>query len=61
LKEAEMFAHHCSACDRKMLIFPGQIARMHNTDHGIEVDFTCWCGNPQTWAPAAANGSLVAA
>ncbi len=56
-----MFAHHCSACDRKMLIFPGQIARMHNTDHGIEVDFTCWCGNAQTWAPAAANGSLVAA
>ncbi|MDP2775451.1 MAG: hypothetical protein Q8O61_17995 [Nocardioides sp.] len=43
-----MFAHTCSACSTRYLIFPSQIAAVRNTDEGIAVDFTCWCDAPQT-------------
>jgi hypothetical protein len=43
-----MFAHHCTACDRRQLIFPGQVDRIDNTDHGMVVGFRCWCGSEQT-------------
>ncbi|WP_232680382.1 hypothetical protein [Nocardioides sp. R-C-SC26] len=42
-----MFAHHCTSCTRRQLIFPSQITSMDNTDHGIVVRFTCWCGAEQ--------------
>jgi hypothetical protein len=43
-----VFAHHCTACDRRQLVFPSQVDRVDNTDHGIVVDFRCWCGAEQT-------------
>lgn len=43
-----MFDHHCTACDKRQLIFPGQVTGLTNTDHGIVVAFTCWCGADQT-------------
>jgi hypothetical protein len=43
-----VFDHHCTACDRRQLIFPSQVSRLDNTDHGIVVDFVCWCGSEQT-------------
>ena len=43
-----MFDHHCTACDRRQLIFPSQVTSLDNTDHGIVVSFTCWCGADQT-------------
>ncbi len=43
-----MFDHHCTACDRRQLIFPSQVTRLDNTDHGIAVDFVCWCGSEQS-------------
>ena len=43
-----MFDHHCTACDKRQLIFPSQITSMVNTDHGIIVAFQCWCGAEQT-------------
>lgn len=43
-----MFDHHCTSCERRELIFPDQIVAMANTDHGIVVAFTCWCGADQT-------------
>jgi hypothetical protein len=43
-----MFAHTCTACARRSLIFPGQITHLDNTDHGPVVTFTCWCGATQT-------------
>ena len=55
-----MFDHHCTACAKRQLIFPSQVTGMVNTDHGIIVAFTCWCGADQTMlsgakaAPAAA-------
>ena len=32
-----MFDHHCTACDRRQLIFPSQVTSLDNTDHGIVV------------------------
>ncbi|GAA4815602.1 hypothetical protein ACFQ0K_07280 [Nocardioides caeni] len=43
-----MFAHHCSACHKRQLIFPSQVTALDNTDAGIVVHFTCWCSAPQT-------------
>ena len=43
-----MFEHHCTACDKRQLIFPSQITAVSNTEHGIAVAFTCWCGAGQT-------------
>ncbi|MCY7395535.1 MAG: hypothetical protein LH468_05155 [Nocardioides sp.] len=42
-----MFLHACTACERRQLIFPSQVTSLDNTDHGIEVSFTCWCGVEQ--------------
>jgi hypothetical protein len=43
-----MFDNHCTACDQRQLIFPSQVTSMSNTDHGIVVTYTCWCGAEQT-------------
>ncbi|WP_340539165.1 hypothetical protein [Nocardioides sp. GXZ039] len=43
-----MFLHTCTACGKRQLNFPSQITDLVNTDHGIIVAFTCWCGEPQT-------------
>lgn len=43
-----MFAHDCTACGKRQLIFPGQITSMDNTGAGIELGFTCWCGAEET-------------
>ena len=60
-----MFAHHCSACAQRQLIFPSQITEMENTERGIVVHFACWCGAPQTMVTgrraAAAHGEPVPA
>ena len=45
-----MFDHLCTACDKRQLIFPSQVTSLVNTDHGIIVAFTCWCGAEQTAA-----------
>jgi hypothetical protein len=42
-----MFDHHCTACDKRQLIFPSQVTALTNTDRGIVVRFTCWCGSEQ--------------
>ncbi len=34
-----MFDHHCTACDKRQLIFPSQVTSLVNTDHGIVVAF----------------------
>ena len=42
-----MFAHVCTACHKRQLIFPSQVTSLVNTDRGIIVTFTCWCGDEQ--------------
>jgi len=44
-----MFDHECTACGKRQLIFPSQVASVANTPDGIVVSFTCWCGADQTW------------
>jgi hypothetical protein len=43
-----MFDHHCTACAKRQLIFPSQVTSLVNTEDGIRVTFTCWCGAEQT-------------
>lgn len=50
-----MFDHHCTACDKRQLIFPSQITAMTNTEQGIVVSFTCWCGDDQTMTTGRAT------
>jgi hypothetical protein len=50
-----MFDHVCTSCQKRQLIFPSQIASIANTESGIEVSFTCWCGAVQTWLTGAAT------
>ena len=44
-----MFAHDCSSCGKRQLIFVSQVTSLVNTDHGIAVSFTCWCGAEQSF------------
>lgn len=55
-----MFAHHCTSCARRQLIFPSQVTSLVNTDHGIIVAFTCWCGADQTLLTGKRAGAPVA-
>ena len=60
-----MFDHHCTACAKRQLIFPSQITGLVNTEHGIVLSFTCWCGADQTVvtgrrAPSASAVTLAA-
>jgi hypothetical protein len=58
-----MFDNECTVCGKRQLIFPSQIAAIANTDAGIVVSYTCWCGADQTWVTGRAHTSrsLVAA
>ena len=42
-----MFTHTCTVCERRQLLFTSQITSLHNTEQGIVVRFTCWCGAEQ--------------
>ena len=43
-----MFDNNCQVCASRVLIFPSQVTSVANTDEGIVVTFTCWCGTEQT-------------
>ena len=43
-----MFANNCEVCAKRVLVFPSQVTSLTNTDHGVVVTFTCWCGTEQT-------------
>jgi hypothetical protein len=44
-----MFDHTCTVCGKHRLVFPGQVTSLTNTDSGIVVRYTCWCGAEQAW------------
>ena len=52
-----MFDHKCTQCGKRQLIFPGQVTSLVNTEQGIVVTHTCWCGAEQTWVTGKAAGS----
>jgi hypothetical protein len=39
-----MFVHHCTACQKRQLIFPSQVTAVAA---GPRLSFTCWCGSEQ--------------
>jgi len=43
-----MFPHHCTACDRKQLIFFSQVSTVASGEAGAVATFTCWCGAEQS-------------
>ncbi|MEO5665113.1 MAG: hypothetical protein ABIR39_17755 [Nocardioides sp.] len=43
-----MFDNNCQVCASRVLIFESQVTSVANTDAGIAVTFTCWCGTEQT-------------
>ena len=47
-KEALVFSHHCTVCDRTELIFADQLTALDNRDDGFLMTFECWCGATQT-------------
>ncbi|MGN6577940.1 MAG: hypothetical protein ACTHKG_19880 [Nocardioides sp.] len=54
-----MFATTCSSCEKRQLIFPSQVTSLANTERGIEVAYTCWCGAAQTWLTGRARSERV--
>ena len=50
-----MFAHHCTACDARHLIFPSQIKGITDIGEGFAVTYQCWCGAEQVWLSASAS------
>ena len=39
-----MFDTICPSCEKRQLIFPGQVSEIINDSQGIVAIFTCWCG-----------------
>lgn len=59
-----MFAATCTACERRQLFTTSRVNAVVNTDHGIEVHFSCWCGADQvmlTGRKAPASIAVLAA
>jgi hypothetical protein len=54
-----MFDHHCTTCDQRQLIFPSRVTGIANTDRGIVVAFTCWCGAEQTLVTGRASAKAA--
>ena len=52
-----MFDHTCTACAKRQLIFPSQITGMVNSEAGIVVRFTCWCGAEQAMVTGKAKAT----
>jgi hypothetical protein len=43
-----MFAHFCTVCRQRRLVFSTQVTTIVNDERGVHVHFTCWCGAEQT-------------
>ncbi len=56
-----MFDHQCTSCGKHQLIFPSQVTSVANSEAGIVVRFTCWCGSAQTWVTGRRRTPLAAA
>ena len=56
-REVTMFDHVCTTCAKRQLIFPTQVTGLTNTDRGIVVTFTCWCGADQSLVTGRRNAS----
>lgn len=55
-----MFVHHCTACSLRQLIFPSQITGLADSADGVQLAFTCWCGETQTHPLGRADVDVAA-
>jgi hypothetical protein len=39
-----VFSTYCPRCDAEVLLTYGRLRSLANTPLGIELAFTCWCG-----------------
>ena len=56
-----MFDHECTSCGKRQLIFPTQVTSVTNSDSGIVVGFSCWCGADQIWVTGRRTAPMAAA
>jgi hypothetical protein len=56
-----MFDHECTSCGKRQLIFPTQVTSVINTESGIVVRFSCWCGSDQSWVTGRRRDRVAAA
>jgi hypothetical protein len=54
-----MFANTCTSCGKRQLIFAGQVTSLVNTERGIVVSYTCWCGADQNWLTGRAHSERL--
>jgi hypothetical protein len=54
-----MFAHHCTACDARHLIFPSQVTSLTDVGGGFAVTYDCWCGAEQVYLTSADSSQLA--
>jgi hypothetical protein len=47
-----MFVNLCTTCEKRQLVLPSQIRSVVDTERGVRVTYTCWCGDVQAWDPA---------
>ncbi len=50
-----MFAHTCTTCHQRRLVFSDQVVSLVNTRSGIVVRYGCLCGSSQTWVTGKAT------
>ena len=56
-----MFAHHCTACDTRHLIFPSQVLGLSDLGEGFAIAYQCWCGAEQVYRTSAGSEQLAVA
>ena len=56
-----MFDVFCASCDRRQLVFPGQVTGLVNAPLGIAVQFRCTCGELGVWTTKRGSASARAA
>jgi len=56
-----MFAHHCTACDTRHLIFPSQVVSLTDLGGAFATTYQCWCGAEQVWLSAGDSQLAVEA
>ena len=54
-----MFAHHCTACDTRHLIFPSQVISLADASNGFAVTYECWCGAEQVYRTSVDSQQLA--
>ena len=50
-----LFVNRCTACEKSQLIFPSLVKGVRETEKGLELVYTCWCGSEQSYLEVPAE------